>query len=234
MESQHSVGWPTCNDFPRFAIISEISRPEVQSRWRRSPKSCLFGKMSPYGQIFTMFSERIHGDIDPRLVCNFVKFGWPEIGKVVRYLLDKKNFGWLSRSHFCTDRPRNLSGPAPDNILGLPQISSESGPLFNAAKFGWRPLLECHAVTLPRRERGWNLQGCSKLANRSQPLVGRWGHVEEVSVFNRFFSDCRYIPQLQRYSPTKLCDGAKMAICCVLHFQRAACSTFQTCILNSH
>jgi len=46
-------------------------------------------------------------------------------------------------------------------------------PLFNAAKFGWRPLLECRAVTLPRRETRWNLQGCPKLANRSQPLVGR-------------------------------------------------------------
>ena len=45
-------------------------------------------------------------------------------------------------------------------------------PLFNAAKFGWRPLLECRAVTLPRRESRWNLQGCPKLANRSQPLVG--------------------------------------------------------------
>jgi len=39
--------------------------------------------------------------------------------------------------------------------------------LFNAAKFGWRPLLECRAVTLPRRENHWNLQGCLKLANRS-------------------------------------------------------------------
>ena len=46
-------------------------------------------------------------------------------------------------------------------------------PLFNAAKFGWRPLLECRAVMLPRRESHWNLQGCPKLANRSQPLVGR-------------------------------------------------------------
>ena len=25
-------------------------------------------------------------------------------------------------------------------------------PLFTAAKFGWRPLLECRAVTTPRRE----------------------------------------------------------------------------------
>jgi len=29
-------------------------------------------------------------------------------------------------------------------------------PLFNATKFGWRPLLECSAVTLSRRETGWN------------------------------------------------------------------------------
>jgi len=45
-------------------------------------------------------------------------------------------------------------------------------PLFNAAKFGWCPLLECHAVTLPRSETRWNLQGCPKLMKRSQPLVG--------------------------------------------------------------
>jgi len=29
-------------------------------------------------------------------------------------------------------------------------------PLFNAAKVGWRPLLECRAVTLPRSEIRWN------------------------------------------------------------------------------
>ena len=45
-------------------------------------------------------------------------------------------------------------------------------PLFNAAKFGW-PLLYCCAVTLPRREGRWNLEGCPKLVNRSQPLVRR-------------------------------------------------------------
>jgi len=46
-------------------------------------------------------------------------------------------------------------------------------PMFNAAKSGWRPLLQCREVTLPRRETLWNLQGCLKLANASQPLVGR-------------------------------------------------------------
>jgi len=46
-------------------------------------------------------------------------------------------------------------------------------PLFNAVKFGWRPLLECHAVSLARCETRWNLQGCPKLPDRSQPLVDR-------------------------------------------------------------
>ena len=38
------------------------------------------------------------------------------------------------------------------------------------------------------------------------------GHVEEILLLNKFFSDCRYISYLRRYSPTKLCDGAQMAI----------------------
>ena len=68
-------------------------------------------------------------------------------------------------------------------------------PLFNAAKFGWRPLLECRAVTLPRRKSRWNLQGCPKLANRSQPLVGQkftilWGHVECLTSFFPIVDTC--------------------------------------------
>ena len=42
-------------------------------------------------------------------------------------------------------------------------------PLFNASKFGWRPPLECRA----RCETRWNLQGCPKLPDWSQLLVGR-------------------------------------------------------------
>ena len=65
-----------------------------------------------------------------------------------------------------------------------------------------------------------------------------WKHMEEILLFNNSFPDCRYVSQLRRYSPTKLCVGAQMAIFlrhfCVLYFHRAACSTFQTCILNSH
>jgi len=45
--------------------------------------------------------------------------------------------------------------------------------LFDAAKFGWRSLLYCCAVTLPRHEAHSNLEGCPKLLNRSQPLLGQ-------------------------------------------------------------
>jgi len=38
-----------------------------------------------------------------------------------------------------------------------------------------------------------------------------WGHVEEVLRFNKFFSDCQYMPWLRRYNPTKLCDRGQMA-----------------------
>jgi len=47
-------------------------------------------------------------------------------------------------------------------------------PLFNAAEFGWRSLLDCRAITLPRRETRWNYLGCLKLPDPSQPLVGRY------------------------------------------------------------
>ena len=60
-------------------------------------------------------------------------------------------------------------GPMPNVMVALP---NRWRPLFNAAKFGWRPLLECRAVTLPRRETSWNLQGCPKLTKWSQPLAG--------------------------------------------------------------
>ena len=39
------------------------------------------------------------------------------------------------------------------------------------ATFGWPPVSDVAAVTKARRESRWNLLGCPKLANRSQPLI---------------------------------------------------------------
>jgi len=65
-----------------------------------------------------------------------------------------------------------------------------------------------------------------------------WGHVEEVLLFNSFFPIVDTCLSCEDYDPTKLCDGVHMAIFlavfCVLYFQQAACSTFQTCILGLH
>jgi len=66
-------------------------------------------------------------------------------------------------------------------------------PLLNAAKFGWRPLLECCAVTLSRRETRWNLQGCPKLINRSQPIVS-WSSPYYQDMRTRYCCLTSYFP----------------------------------------
>jgi len=45
-------------------------------------------------------------------------------------------------------------------------------PSVQRRKVWLTPTTTCRAVTLPRRETSWNLQGCPKLVNQSQPLVG--------------------------------------------------------------
>ena len=117
------------------------------------------------------------------------------------------------------------------------------GTLCSAPQFGWRPLLECHAVTLPRRKTCWNLQGWPKLTKQSQMLVGRsspyYGDVEEILLPNKFF--------FQIVDTCLSCEDIAAQSCgmvlrlrlfgdffSVLYFQRAARSTFQTCIVNLH
>jgi len=57
-------------------------------------------------------------------------------------------------------------------------------PLFNVAKFGWLPLLECCAVTLPRRET--QTTGPISAASGPKFTILR-GHVEEILMLNKFF-----------------------------------------------
>ena len=92
------------------------------------------------------------------------------------------------------------------------------------AEYRWRPLLNA-AVWLASGER----RRCSNEAKTrnplkfaevpqtTEPISAASGqkftilraHVEEALLF---FSDCRYMPYLRRYSPTNLCDGVQMAI----------------------
>ena len=67
-----------------------------------------------------------------------------------------------------------------------------------------------------------------------------WGHVEDISLLNKFFpivDMCLSCEDIVRQSCATVPRWRFLATFCVLHFlhfQRAACSRFQTCILNSH
>jgi len=58
----------------------------------------------------------------------------------------------------------------PNVMAALPNAGRA---LCSTPQFGWRLLVECRSVTLPRRKTRWNLLGCPKLTKRSQSLVGR-------------------------------------------------------------
>jgi len=68
-------------------------------------------------------------------------------------------------------------------------------PLFNAAKFCWRSLLDCRAVTLPRRETSakaieisWGAQTGKPILAASGPKITiLWRHVEDILLLNNFF-----------------------------------------------
>jgi len=113
-------------------------------------------------------------------------------------------------------------------------------PLFNAAKFGWSPLLDCRAVTLPRHKTRWNWLGCPQTRQRISAVRGPksailWGHLEEILLFNKFFFRLSIHALIAKIQPDKVvrwcADGDFF---CVLYFPRVACSTFQTWILNLH
>jgi len=60
-----------------------------------------------------------------------------------------------------------------------------------------------------------------------------WGHVDEILLFNKFFlivDICLSCEDIADKVVRWYTDGEFF----VLYFQRGACSTFQTCILNSH
>ena len=127
-------------------------------------------------------------------------------------------------------------GPMPNLMVALPNIG---GALCSTPQSLADAHYQMMCSNAAKMQNPLKYVGVPQTPERSQPLVGRSSpYYQEMQrrycCLASFFSDCRYMPQLRRYGPTKLCDGAKMAIFCVLYFQRAVCDTFQTCILNLH
>jgi len=62
-----------------------------------------------------------------------------------------------------------------------------------------------------------------------------WGHLEEILPLNKFFpivDTCLSCEDIARQSCAMVPRWRFLTTFWILHFQRAACSTFQTCILN--
>ena len=125
-------------------------------------------------------------------------------------------------------------GPMPNVMVALPNTGGR--PLFKV----WpTPTTRCRAVTLPKCETCWNLQGCLKLPDGSQPLVGRsspycgniWRTYHCLTSLFPIVDTCLSCEDI---APQSCAMVPRWRLFCVLHFQRAACSRFQTCIVNSH
>ena len=74
-----------------------------------------------------------------------------------------------TQSEFCTWQNSVRGKKSRKCIYSVPGQETAK----HSAKFGWLPLSDVAAVTLPRSETRWNYLGCPKLTKRSQPLVGR-------------------------------------------------------------
>jgi len=130
-------------------------------------------------------------------------------------------------------------GPVPSVITALPNIG---GALCSSCKVWLTPTTRMPAVSLPRRETRWNLLGCPKQPNRPQPLVG-WSSPYCEDTRRRYYClACFFLIVDTCLS----CKDIAQQNCAMVHiwrilgdflcpvFQRAACSTFQTCVLNWH
>jgi len=115
-------------------------------------------------------------------------------------------------------------------------------PLFNAAVWLTPTTRVACGNAAKTRKLLKKLLGCLKLSNQSQPLVGRsspccgniWRAYCCLTGFFRIVDTCLSCEDSARQSCAMVSRLRFLRRFCVLYFQRAACSTFQTCILNSH
>jgi len=131
----------------------------------------------------------------------------------------------------------------PNMMTALPNIG---GALCSTPQFGWRSLLECRALTLPRRKTRWNLLGCPKLPNRSLPLEGLsspycedvWGRYCCLTSFFFWLSTRALVAKIQPNKVVQWCPDSKFLMIfgscissepCAAHFRPA----FQICTTDT-
>ena len=170
MESQHSIGAPSCRDFPRFVIISQISRPEVGSLSRCYQKTCAFGKNDPLPEDFENFVLKGFTISQIHVLCaNFVKFGLPEIGRVVCYLPDKKETKKSARS-----LPLASARIAPKICRGQRQTMYSQCPKFHPNRFTSGRVIAERVNTVQARHKVFPILGEASASSPSNNKRTRW------------------------------------------------------------
>jgi len=101
-------------------------------------------------------------------------------------------------------------GPMPNVMVALPNRGGAlcSTPQSLADVYYQMPCSNAAKTRNPLKLPGTPQTTGSMSAASGPKFAILWGHVEDILLLNKFFSDCRYVPELRRYSPTKLCDGA--------------------------
>jgi len=127
----------------------------------------------------------------------------------------------------------------PNVMADLPNIG---GALCSTPQFGLTPTTRVPCSNTAKTQNPLKLPGVPQTNETISAASGPkftilWGHVQEILLLNNFFQivdTCLSCEDIARQSCGMVHRWQFLAIFWVLHLQWAACSTFQTCVLNSH
>jgi len=108
--------------FHRSISLGSYRGAEVTSHWKFWRKICVFLNVPLCGNFQNSVPKGFTISPIHVLCVNFVKFGRPEISKVVHYLPDKKKQNFASLCRLCADFAQNLAVSAADNVPRLPKF----------------------------------------------------------------------------------------------------------------
>ena len=131
-------------------------------------------------------------------------------------------------------------GPMPNVMVALPNIG---GALCSAPQSLADAHYQMPCSNAAKTRNLLKFAGVPQTTGLISAASGRkftilWRHAEDILLLKKFFFRLSIRALVAKIQPDKVVrwcrDGEFWRLFCILYFQRAACSTFQTCILNSH
>jgi len=127
-------------------------------------------------------------------------------------------------------------GPMPNVMAALPNVG---GAFSSTHKFWVMPTTRMPCSNAAKKRNLLKFVGVpqtrQQISAASEPkFTILWGQVVETLLFNEFFPIADMCLSCEDIARESCAMVPRWRIFGVLHFHQAACSTFQTCILNSH